>query len=96
MSEIPPDLSQKLKLCRGCRDDYYNHGGHAMNGQHCWSLPDAKPVTRFRLHWWTAPTVPGAFTEVETLSCWTAPGKYSHYKELPDFAVDPIRLEPPS
>ncbi len=79
----------KLLLCQGCRDNYYNtegkRRGQSPNG--CYSLPTAKVATRFRLHWWTTPTTKGAFTKVTTLSCHHAPGKYANYEKLPDFVT---------
>lgn len=82
-------MSGRREYCSGCRDDYYNEQGgkNGMNGDGCWSLKKAEVVTRYRLHWWTAPTVPGAFTKVTTNSCHHAPGQFAFYKELPDFAV---------
>lgn len=80
-------MAGQLKYCAGCRDDYYNHGGNGMDGKGCWSLKDAKVVTRYRIHWWTQPTVPGAFTKVRTNSCHYATGRYAHYEALPSFAV---------
>lgn len=84
--------ADKLPMCDGCRNEFYNQSGNSTTGM-CWSLPHAQVVTRFRLHWWTAPTVPGAFREIRTLDCHHAPGKYAHYKSLPDFAVNVHRLE---
>jgi hypothetical protein len=74
----------KLPMCRGCRDDYYNRGGNSTTGR-CWLLENAKVVTRYRLGWWTPPTVAGAFTKVDTLHCHHAPGQYALYEKLPDF-----------
>ena len=79
----------KLKLCKGCRDDHYNQPGNSTTGR-CWSLKNAKVVTRYRIGWWTQPTQPGAFTEVVTLDCHHATGRYAHYDKLPDFAKDPV------
>jgi hypothetical protein len=83
-------FEDKLPMCAGCRNDYYNHEGkrrgQSPNG--CYSLPDAKVVTRFRLGWWTRPDTKGAFSRVTTLSCHYAPGRYSHFKELPDFVTE--------
>lgn len=75
------------KYCDGCRDDFYNHREQpGFDGStECWSLKTAKVVTRYRLHWWTAPTVPGAFAKVTTNSCHYATGRYQHYEKLPDF-----------
>jgi hypothetical protein len=82
----------KEQFCAGCRNDYYNHDGNGMDGGKCWSLKDAQVVTRYRLHWWTAPTVPGAYTEVQTLDCHHEPGQFAFHKELPPCAVNPRML----
>jgi hypothetical protein len=76
--------SDKQRFCRGCRDDYYNQPGHSTTGE-CWSLKNARVVTRYRLGWWTQPTQPGAFEKVTTLSCHYAPGRYVQEEKLPDF-----------
>ena len=81
-------MSGQRDLCRGCRDDFYNEAGHSESGE-CWSLKTATVVTRFKLDWWTAPTVPGAFTKLTTNSCHHAPGRYQLYEKLPSFAVEP-------
>jgi hypothetical protein len=78
-------------LCDGCRDDYYNHGegkGKSMSGNGCASLASATAGTYWLLHWWTAPTVPGAFTETRKNSCWHSPGTFAKYKpeQVPPFA----------
>lgn len=86
---------EKQRYCSGCRENYYNHSGHSTTGE-CWLLKSARVVTRWRLGWWTAPTVPGAFTECKTLNCWNSdsgPGNVAMYETLPSFAVDPHRLE---
>ncbi len=80
-------MAGDIKHCAGCRDDYYNHGDNGFNGKGCWNLKDAEVVTRYRIHWWTAPTVPGAFKKVTTNSCHNEPGQFGFYKELPDCAV---------
>lgn len=86
-------IEQKLPYCKGCRDDFYNYDANALNGKHCWSLDDAHVVTRYRLHWWTTPTTPGAFEQVVTLSCHHEPGQFAFYKELPPFAVKPRGMD---
>lgn len=73
-----------LKHCSNCREDFYNQPGNSQKGR-CWMLESAKVVTRYRLHWWTAPTVPGAYTKVITNSCHNEPGQYGFYERLPDF-----------
>jgi hypothetical protein len=89
-NEINLVSAKSKQLCVGCRDNYYNGQGAAE----CWSYKTAKVVTRYMLGWWTAPTVPGAFTEVETLRCHSAPGQYAMYEKLPEFAIDPVLLNP--
>jgi hypothetical protein len=74
---------QKLKHCAGCRDDFYN-GKNPMGVQRCWGLKTAELVTRYCIGTWTRPTEPGAFTKVETLSCFHRDGEH-YYKRLPDF-----------
>jgi len=83
-------VAEKLKLCRGCTDDFYNHRGAAAGP--CWSLKSARKVRRWKLGWWTSPTQPAAFEEVRTLSCHHEPGKYAFAEKLPPHAIDPIRL----
>ncbi len=37
--------------CRGCHDDFYNHGGMALDGKQCWSFDAKKPLkVRFYIH----------------------------------------------
>ncbi len=77
----------KQEYCVGCRSDFYNHRTGFDGATKCWSLKDAKVVTRYRIGWWTVPTQPGAFTKVKTLSCHHAPGQYGLYEQLPACAV---------
>lgn len=77
----------KLPLCGGCGDDYYNRDGHSTTGR-CWMLPKAKVVTRYRLGWWTRPTEPGAYTKVVTLDCHRATGQYALHEQPSQHAVD--------
>lgn len=88
---------KSIAPCSGCRDDYYNRGGHSNTGR-CWLLENAKLVTRYRLGWWTAPTERGAYAKVETYDCHHAPGQYALHKELPDFvtAEERERIEAPA
>jgi hypothetical protein len=95
MDSVAHDLREKQQHCEGCRDNFYNvppNGGNgrtpAMNGAHCWNLPDAEVVTRYRLHWWTSPVAPGAYRKVTTLSCWHSPGNWAMHKEPHPEAVD--------
>ena len=87
-----PSKQVKLRLCSGCRDNFYNAGQNGIGVRECWSLKDAEVVTRWKLGWWTSPVEPRAFQEVRTLSCHHEPGKYAFCKDLPSHAVDPVRL----
>ena len=67
---------EKLTHCRGCRNDFYNHDGHAMNGTHCWSLDDAKLVTRYAIHFWTPMDTAKNLREVRVLNCYHEEGSH--------------------
>ena len=103
-TEVPADLSlqpspsdapvitdeeQKLRLCAGCREDYYNHREKpGYDGStRCWSLKDAEIVTRYRIGRWTPQDSPKNYTPVVTLSCHNAPGKYAHMKRMPEHLI---------
>jgi hypothetical protein len=73
--------TEKLKLCVGCRDNFYN-GNNELGVSECWLLKTAKPVTRYRLGYWTRPSSRKDFEKVGTLDCHRPPG-YVHMKELP-------------
>ena len=86
-------MSKKSKaLCEGCRNDFYNDKNE-ISVKECWSFKSAKVCRRWKLHWWTQPTVPRAFLEVVTLNCHHEPGQFAFYEQLPDFAVKPRRLK---
>ena len=73
------------EACRGCRDDYYNVPGNALDGNRCWSAKTSTMVTKYRIHYMTAPTQKGAFTKVRVPSCYHQVNSYVFYKELPSF-----------
>lgn len=73
---------EKLKLCKGCHDNFYNDGNNKIGVKRCWLFEKAQIVTRFQLDWWTSPVQPGAFTKVTTLNCHHAPGQYQNYTEV--------------
>ena len=74
------------KHCIGCDSDFYN-GRDNFTGRDCWHRKNAKVVTRYKIGWWTQPTVPGAFQKVTTHQCHTESGKYAFYEKLPSFAT---------
>ncbi len=77
----------KQDKCRGCRNDFYNGKNGSLGVKQCWSLKDAKVVTRFRIGTWTTPTQKGAFTRVRVFDCYHQNGA-AHYTQLPD-SVNP-------
>ena len=60
------DKADKKRLCRGCRDDYYNHGNNSTNGE-CWLLSKARPVFRTLVGIWQNP--PYTWHPQKTLHC---------------------------
>jgi hypothetical protein len=83
-------MAGDITLCAGCRDDYYNGKGRegSIGGDGCSSLKSATVGDYYVIHWWTQPTVPGAFTAKRTNSCWHSPGNFSKCKPeaVPPFA----------
>lgn len=59
--------TQKLALCAGCRDNFYNGNNH-LGVKRCWGLDSAEPVRRKFVHISACP--PWDTQRVEdTLSC---------------------------
>ncbi|KKL21047.1 hypothetical protein LCGC14_2449400 [marine sediment metagenome] len=77
--------------CGGCRNNFYN-GNNDLGVSRCWSLKDARLVKRWRIGWWTTPTIPGAFVQVKTYDCHHETGRYGFSEDLPLHAVEPVRL----
>ena len=61
-------MSKTLKLCSGCRDDYYNH----CQPDGCWSYANAKVVQRQRVSTWQPP--PYEWSPETRLSCYSPDG----------------------
>lgn len=72
------------EACRGCYDDFYNRPE-----SRCWSAKDGRMMTRYKIHYLTAPTEKGAYTEVRKPSCYRTPNSFVYHNRLPDF----VRLE---
>jgi hypothetical protein len=59
-------MSIKVQACKGCHDDFYNHGG---GGQHkCWSRDSGTMVERIPIGLWEHP--PYNLKTVKVPSCW--------------------------
>ena len=74
--------SDKLKLCSGCRQNFYN-GNNGMGIKECWSLKSARKVRRWRIGWWTPMTSKDGFIPVTTLSCHVETGTAAFMERLP-------------
>lgn len=57
----------KLKMCFGCRNDFYN-GHNDIGVTQCWSLKNAKVVKRKRVHLDQVP--PWTQKAIRVLSCY--------------------------
>ena len=62
---------EKLKMCRGCRDDFYN-AKNDLGVTECWNLATAKTVTMRRVG--TGDVPPWDHEPVKVLSCRTETG----------------------
>ena len=58
--------SEKLPLCQGCRDNFYNQPGNSNTGE-CWLLANAQPVQRTLVGVWQPP--PYRWLPQTTLNC---------------------------
>jgi len=68
-------LTAKRSACAGCRDNFYNGGGNSTTG-HCWSLPEAKMVWRWRIGMQTPMDRRDRFTRVKVHNCFHGEGPY--------------------
>ncbi len=60
--------NDKMKLCKGCHNDFYNHqGADIALGGCCWSLKTAQPVVMTMVGYWQPP--PYTWHPQQTLSC---------------------------
>ena len=75
-------MSDKQKYCSGCRNDFYN-GRQNISGDKCWSLADAKVVSRVFIHRDQPPPYRNLKAE-KTLACW--------YGDTGMRAVDPASI----
>lgn len=77
-------LTQLKTGCRGCRDDFYNHGGNSNTGN-CWSLDSAKRVYRWAINMQTPMDDRKNFRRVRVNSCYHGSGPYRdiYLKRLP-------------
>ena len=70
--------------CVGCRDDFYN-GKNPYGIPECWSLKDARLVTRFRLHKDTPMSRRSGYDEREVPNCYQEKG-YVYLNQIPEYA----------
>lgn len=67
------------EACRGCYEDFYNRE------ERCWLAKTGTMITRYQIHYLTAPTEKGAFTKVKKPSCYRQVNSNMFYNQLPDF-----------
>jgi hypothetical protein len=60
------------KHCSGCRNNFYN-GNNPLGVKECWSLKDAKLVSRIGLGFWENPPYKGK-KKVRVPDCWMGEG----------------------
>jgi hypothetical protein len=58
--------AEKRQHCRGCGNDFYNGEG----AKECWSLKDAKLVTRYAIGFWTPMDTAKNIHEVVKCNCY--------------------------
>jgi len=78
------DVMKTTKHCSGCRNNFYN-GNNPLGVKVCWSLKDAKMVTRFRLDINTPMNIRSAYEKRQVPDCYSQQG-YVHIKQIPDYA----------
>lgn len=76
--------TEKLVLCRGCRDNFYNQPGNSTEGE-CWMLAKAQPVERTSVGTWQRP--PYTWQPQTTLSCHHRDGE--HWIKQDDPRIQP-------
>jgi len=82
-------LEQKKSRCQGCQNDFYNRcdasGANRSSDGHCWSLPNAKLVYRWRINMWTPMDRRDRFTKVRVYDCFHGEGNQRdiYMKRLP-------------
>lgn len=64
--------AEKLKMCVGCRDDFYN-GNNDLGVKECCHLGSAKKVQRKEVGFWDEPPWDHQ-PVIDTLSCYHAKG----------------------
>ncbi len=62
--------SEKLKMCQGCRDNFYN-GNNDLGVKECWALDSAKLIKRKKIHVNQRP--PWNQKPISVLSCYSQP-----------------------
>lgn len=75
----------KVEHCRGCHNHFYNGRQNIGGSTRCWSAEKGTMMTRYRIHYMTAPTEKGAFTKVRASSCYHQVNGYVFHNELPSF-----------
>ena len=77
-------VNKKKTACRGCRNDYYNHGDNSTT-KHCWSLPGAKMRYRWAINMQTPMDRRDRFRKVRVYECFHGEGPHRdvYVKQFP-------------
>jgi hypothetical protein len=75
---------ETTKHCPGCRNDFYN-GNNELGVKRCWSLKDAKLVTRFRLSINTPMSQKSGYVKTRVPDCYHENG-FVYLNEIPNYA----------
>lgn len=68
--------------CVGCRNNFYN-GNNDIGVTECWSLADAKMVTKYRIGWWQSMGDKSNFVKVRVPNCYHQPGTNAFLDSIP-------------
>lgn len=77
------------KHCSGCKNNFYNGNNH-FGIKECWSLRDAKLVTKYRIHMNAPMNVKSNYIRVRIPNCFCGGGYsgtgYTEVEKIPSYA----------
>ena len=68
--------------CSGCRNNFYN-GHNDLGVSECWSLPDAKLVTKYCIPSNVPMNIKSAYVKVKVPNCYHKTG-YAYLERIPE------------
>ena len=85
--DVEEENMMDVSSCAGCYNDRYNDRVNFDGLRQCFSLRDAKVVTRFEIHRDTPMDRKDRFKRVQRPTCYHAPPMW-YYDELPEHLRD--------